>query len=74
MTKLPTLSGKEVATRLEKAGFVFVRQVGSHLILRRQEPTGLTVTVPDHKELKKGTLKNILRQAGITVEDLKKLK
>ena len=74
MTKMPVLSGKEVAKRLEKAGFIFVRQVGSHLILRRQEPPALTVSVPDHKELKKETLRNILRQAEITLEEFEKLK
>jgi len=74
MTKLPILSGKEVAKRLEQAGFIFVRQVGSHLILRKQEPPALTVSVPNHKELKRSTLKNILRQADITVEEFKKLK
>lgn len=74
MTKLPILSGKEVAKRLEQTGFIFVRQVGSHLILRKQEPPALTVSVPNHKELKRSTLKNILRQADITVEEFKKLK
>jgi len=74
MSRLPVLSGKEVATRLEKAGFIFVRRVGSHLILRRQGTPSLTLSVPDHKELKKGTLRMVLRQAGITVQEFAKLK
>jgi predicted RNA binding protein YcfA (HicA-like mRNA interferase family) len=60
MTKLPVVSGKETVRRLEKADFVFVRQVGSHLMLRGGAPP-LTLSVPNHKELKPGTLRNILK-------------
>jgi predicted RNA binding protein YcfA (HicA-like mRNA interferase family) len=74
MNKLPLLSGREVVKRLERAGFIYVRQRGSHLILRRQEPPSLTVCVPDHKDLKRSTLKNILRQSGITLGEFEKLK
>ena len=74
MGKLPVVSGKEVGKRLERAGFVPVRRVGSHIILRREAPPKLTLTVPDHKELKKGTLKAILRQAGITLEQFDSLR
>lgn len=73
MTKLPAISGKETVRRLEKAGFVFVRQIGSHLMLRGGEPA-VTLSVPNHKELKPGTLRNILRQAGITVKRFSELK
>ena len=73
MRRLPLLSGEEVVKKLEKAGFIFVRQVGSHFILRRESPPRLTLSVPNHRELKKGTLRNILRQAGITVERFKEL-
>lgn len=73
MRRLPLLSGKKVVKKLEKAGFIFVRQVGSHLILRRELSPRLTLSVPNHRELKKGTLRNILRQAGITVERFKEL-
>ena len=74
MGKLPVVSGKEVVKRLERAGFVLVRHVGSHIILRRETRPKLTLTVPDHKELKRGTLKAILRQAGITLEQLDSLR
>jgi predicted RNA binding protein YcfA (HicA-like mRNA interferase family) len=73
MTKLPAISGKETVRRLKKAGFVFVRQIGRYLMLRGGEPP-VTLSVPNHKELKPGTFRNILRQAGITVKRFNGLK
>jgi predicted RNA binding protein YcfA (HicA-like mRNA interferase family) len=73
MGKLPVVSGREVIRRLEKVGFVFVRQSGSHMILRREAPPKMTVSVPDHKELKRNTLKNILRQINLPVEGFERL-
>ena len=64
MTKLPRISGRECASALVKLGFHVKRQHGSHIILRRDEPFA-QVVVPDHKELDTGTLRAILRQAGI---------
>ncbi len=72
MSGLPRISGRECVKALEKAGFVFRRQEGSHIILRRNEPFG-QVVVPDHKELDRGTLRAIIRQAGISVEEFTKL-
>jgi predicted RNA binding protein YcfA (HicA-like mRNA interferase family) len=70
MAKLPTdLSGKELAKILSKVGFVFQRQRGSHMVLRRDNPFA-RVVVPDHKNLRIGTLRTILNQAGISVEEL----
>ena len=70
MGKLPTeLSGRQARMALERAGFVFRRQRGSHMILRRDEPYA-RVVVPDHKQLRPGTLRKILHEAGLTVEDL----
>ncbi len=64
--KLPRdLSGAEAAKALRRLGFVQLRQTGSHLILRKE---GLTVVVPQHKSLKPGTLRGIIEQAGLTVE------
>ena len=57
---------------LGKAGFIFKRQEGSHIILRRNEPF-CQLVVPDHKELDRGTLRAIIRQAGISVEEFIKL-
>jgi predicted RNA binding protein YcfA (HicA-like mRNA interferase family) len=73
MTKLPVVSGRETVRRLEKAGFTFVRQIGSHLILRGGSPPA-TISVPNHKELKPGTLRNIIRKAGLTVKEFTALK
>ena len=68
MTKLPVISGRQCARALRKAGFWEDHQTGSHIILRRENPT-MTISVPDHSELRKGTLRAIIRQAGLTVEE-----
>ena len=68
MVKLPTdLSGREVRAALERAGFVFRRQSGSHMMLRRDQPHA-RVVVPDHKQLRSATLRRIIADAGLTVE------
>ena len=72
MSKLPRLSGRDCAKALGKAGFLFVRQHGSHMILRRKDPFAQLV-VPDHQELDRGTLRAIIRQAGLGVEQFKAL-
>lgn len=72
MSKLPRVSGAEAVAALKKAGFAFVRQHGSHVILRRSNPFAQT-TVPDHRELDRGTLRAIVRQAGLTVDEFNSL-
>ena len=72
MSGLPRISGRECVKALDKAGFVFRRQEGSHIIVRRNDPFAQLV-VPDHKELDRGTLRAIIRQAGISVEEFTKL-
>ncbi|MGD0139389.1 MAG: type II toxin-antitoxin system HicA family toxin [Tepidisphaeraceae bacterium] len=73
MAKLPTdLSGREVRSALERAGFVLRRQSGSHMILRRGEPYARAV-VPDHKQIRSGTLRRIITDAGLTVEQFMQL-
>ena len=68
MAKLPTdVSGREVRAAPECAGFAFRRQSGSHMILRREAPYA-HVVVPDHKQLRVGTLRRIVADAGLTVE------
>jgi predicted RNA binding protein YcfA (HicA-like mRNA interferase family) len=57
---------------LAAAGFIVLRQHGSHLILRRQEPFA-QIVVPDHPELDRGTLRAIIRQTGMTVDQFRKL-
>ncbi len=70
MGRLPVVSGRELVRALEKAGYVNDRQKGSHIVLRQTEPPFRRVTVPDHKELAKGTLRAILRQVGLTPDEL----
>jgi len=73
MSKLPIVSGKDIIKVLTKVGFRVDRQKGSHIYLIKDEPFFKAVSVPNHKELKKGTLKNILKRSGLTVDDLIKL-
>ena len=72
MSKLPRISGRDCVKALEKTGFHFKRQEGSHIILRRNDPFAQLV-VPDHKELDRGTLRAIIRQSGLSVEECIKL-
>jgi predicted RNA binding protein YcfA (HicA-like mRNA interferase family) len=63
------MSGREACAILEAHGFALVRQRGSHRIMQRQLPgTTITVPVPDHAELKVGTLHSIIRQSGLPRE------
>ncbi len=68
MTKLPVTSGVQCVKALEKIGFSIVRQRGSHIIMVREEPR-TTVSVPDHKELDRGTLRAIVRQVELSVDE-----
>jgi predicted RNA binding protein YcfA (HicA-like mRNA interferase family) len=73
MPKLPNLSGSKCAAALEKAGFRQVRRARStHFYMRRDDPFAV-VSVPDHRELDKGTLRAIIREAGLTVDEFVKL-
>jgi predicted RNA binding protein YcfA (HicA-like mRNA interferase family) len=66
---LPTnLSGRRVRAALERVGFEFRRQRGSHMILRRGEPYA-RVVVPDHQQIRQGTLRRIIADAGLTVPE-----
>ena len=70
MAILPVISGRECCAILARAGFTQVRQKGSHVIMQKSLPgSTITVPVPDHKELATGTLRSIIRQAGLTVEE-----
>jgi predicted RNA binding protein YcfA (HicA-like mRNA interferase family) len=70
VTKLPVVSGRGLAKALVKVGYLHDHQKGSHIILRHQGPPHRRITIPDHKEIAKGTLKNIIREAGLTIEEL----
>lgn len=72
MSKLPRVSGRDCMRALERAGFYRRRQQGSHVVMRRDEPFA-QVVVPDHDELDRGTLRAILRHAGLSVEEFLRL-
>jgi len=71
LARLPDLSGKELIKALVKTGFTVMRQKGSHVILEKNTPAKKFITVvPLHSSLKKGTLSDIIKQAGLTREKL----
>lgn len=66
MGRLRVLSGKEVCAILARYGFVEVRKKGSHIIMQKKLPDStITVPVPDHHEIRIGTLQSIIRQSEI---------
>ena len=70
MTALPVISGRETVKALNRAGFRVVRQRGSHVRLeKRTEEKLIKLTVPLHKSLKKGTLRRIIKDSGLTVQE-----
>ena len=69
MTRLPVVSGRDAVKALQKIGYEADHQTGSHMILRRATPPHRRLTIPDHKELAKGTLRAIIREAGLTVDE-----
>ena len=72
MNGLPVVSGRECLKALEKKGFYFKRQVGSHMIVRKNSPF-CQVVILDHKESDRGTLRAIIRQAGLSVDEFQSL-
>jgi predicted RNA binding protein YcfA (HicA-like mRNA interferase family) len=71
--QVPSVRGDQVVKALEKAGFLVVRIRGSHHVLRHSDGRGTTVPVHQGRDIPKGTLRNILADAGLTVEELKRL-
>lgn len=67
MPALPVLSGRKTVRVFEKLGWQVARQRGSHIIMIKEGEMA-TLSVPDHKEVAKGTLRSLIRAAGITVE------
>jgi predicted RNA binding protein YcfA (HicA-like mRNA interferase family) len=66
MSKLPACSGQDAIRAFRKVGYEVDHQTGSHIILRH--PGLRRLTVPNHRELAKGTLRALIREAGITKE------
>ncbi len=72
--KLPVVSCKEAIKALEKIGYEAVRQKGSHIRLRNyRDPRRKPISIPNHKELKPGLLRNILNDAELSVEEFTNL-
>jgi predicted RNA binding protein YcfA (HicA-like mRNA interferase family) len=67
------VSGREVVKALRKIGYELDYQRGSHMALRQEEVPHRRVTVPDHREIAKGTLRSIIRDVGLTVAEFNAL-
>ncbi|MBI5874717.1 MAG: type II toxin-antitoxin system HicA family toxin [Deltaproteobacteria bacterium] len=75
MGKLRVLSGKEVCSVLERYGFIEVRRRGSHIVMQKKLSQGtITVPVPNHHEIRIGTLQSIIRQSGLPKYEFETLK
>ena len=74
MTRLPALKPKRVLQAFKRAGFFTHHVRGSHYYLKHPDKPGLLITLPYHKkDLKRGTLQSILKQAGLTLEEFREL-
>ena len=72
MSRLPIFTWQQVTSALKRAGFVFDRQKGSHMVYYHPE-TNRTVVIPRHREIKAGTLREILRESNLTREEFRRL-
>jgi predicted RNA binding protein YcfA (HicA-like mRNA interferase family) len=68
MASLPILSGREVVRAFSKDGWQMVRQRGSHMILVK-DGNMATLSVPDHREVARGTLRSLIRSSGLSVDE-----
>lgn len=68
MAQLGNISGKQAVKAFSKAGWIAARQEGSHLVMTKPD-VRVNLTIPQHKELSKGTLRALIRAAGISVEE-----
>lgn len=71
--KLPLISAKDALRALAKKDYAIDHQTGSHIIVRQSIPPNRRLTVPNHSEIAKGTLRAILRQAAMTIEEFLEL-
>ena len=69
MSRLPVVSCREAVAAFGKVGYEIDHQTGSHVILRHRDPPFRRLTIPNHKEIAKGTLRSLIREAGMTVEE-----
>ncbi len=73
MAKLPVVSGSEAVSAFGRGGYEVDHQTGSHVIVRHRDPPHRRLSVPNHKELAKGTLRTLIREAGLTVDQFAEL-
>lgn len=73
MPKLPLLSTNDIVKSLSKIGYMYDHQTGSHIILRNTRPPYRRAVIPNRKEVPRGTLRAIIREAGLTIEEFIKL-
>jgi predicted RNA binding protein YcfA (HicA-like mRNA interferase family) len=73
VSRLPVVSGQDAVRAFARLGYAVDHQTGSHIILRQQEPPHRRLTVPDHREIARGTLRALIRQAGLTVDSFREL-
>lgn len=69
MGKLPAVSGMDARRAFEKTGWIYVRTGSSRHMILRKEGVPAALSIPDHKELDKGLLRSLIRDAGMTVEE-----
>ena len=69
MPTLPRVSGRDAARAFSSVGYEVVRQRGSHMRLRDTAGSRPSLTIPDHRELKSGLLRRLIRDAGMTVDE-----
>lgn len=73
MSHLSVVSGKDICKILSKVGYVEDHQTGSHFILIKKQYPFRRLSIPNHKEIAKGTLRAIIRQSGLSLEEYNKL-
>ena len=71
--KLPVISGSDAVRAFRKVGYELDEQHGSHIIVRHVEPPHRRLSIPNHKELAKGTLRALIREAGLSVDEFTRL-
>ncbi len=72
MAVLPVVSGQQAVRAFENAGWRVARQAGSHIIMTR-EGSRATLSVPNHREVARGTLRGLIRKSGLSVEEFTEL-
>jgi predicted RNA binding protein YcfA (HicA-like mRNA interferase family) len=69
VSRLPVVSCREAVAAFQRAGYELDHQTGSHLVLRHKTGPHRRLTIPNHRELAKGTLRSLIRESGLTVDE-----